>query len=381
MNSTKQHESEPFAPINWASAIDTAGIEMAESSGTHDCSITALCWPSVYGYCIAKGCSDQEAFVATSTSIDLLLSERRAQSGSYFSSGPQRNILFELTEDHLEKCRSKGWESIAPQVEHPRKQIETIEPLLEGMLTSTTPAEAFARLWGASIVLMALLQTRDECYEEGLEPHWNIFVARVLKPSFQRVPKEDYSFLLGVWGIPDIAQASIMITRVQRRFAKQIRAVIKETVDDELQVDPELNELRRALQGLGMVEAVCEPLRWACCVEHDPATLAVDIIAFDIADKTVESFFLDSPSIEDLIQAKECYKTLRLMGEHGVVERRRGAYLYLVAIASAMVNYDQRISSQTNDALRRGLGAMRDERRLPRSLRLIAVKALNLLSQ
>jgi hypothetical protein len=131
MDSRNEHENEPFAPIDWASAIDAAGIGMAELSGTHDCSITALCWPSVYGYCIARGCSDQEAFVATSTSIDLLLSERRTQSGSYFSSGPQRNIFFELTKVHLEKCRSKGWESIAPQVEHPRKQIDTIEPLLE----------------------------------------------------------------------------------------------------------------------------------------------------------------------------------------------------------------------------------------------------------
>jgi hypothetical protein len=155
--------------------------------------------------------------------------------------------------------------------------------------------------------------------------------------------------------------------------------VIQETVDDELQVDPELNELRRALQGVGMVEAICESLRWACRVEHDPATLAVDIIAFDIADKNVESLFLDSPSIDELIKAKDCYKILRLMGEHGVVERRRGAYLYLVAIASAMVIHGRRISSQSNDTLRRGFGTMREERRLPRSLRIIAMKALKML--
>jgi hypothetical protein len=379
MSITKQYENESFSPLDWAKAIDGAGLEMAEASGAHDCSITALCWPAVYGYCIAKGCSDQEAFVATATSIDLLLSEYRARSGTYFSGGQQRQILFDLTADHLERCRSNGWHSIAPQVEQPRNQINIIEPLLEGMLTSTNPEEAFARLWGASIVLTAMLQTREECYDEGLEPHWNIFVARVLHPSFKRTPKEEYSFLLGVWGVPDYAHAAVMITRIQRRFARQIRSVIQETVDDELQVDPELNELRRALHGVGMVEAICEPLRWACRVEHDPATLAADIIAFDIAGKNVESFFLESPSIEELIKAKNCYKTLRLMGEHGVVERRRGAYLYLIAIATAMVNYDQRISSQSNDALRRGLGAMSNERRLPRSLRVIAVKALKLL--
>jgi hypothetical protein len=372
--------SDSFAPLEWARAIDIAGLQMAEASGVHDCSITALCWPAVYGYCIANGCSDHEAFIATATSIDLLLTKNRERSGTYFSGGHQRQLLFNLTEEHLERCRSNGWDSIAPQVEHPCEQIDIIEPLLEGMLTSTTPEEAFDRLWGASLVLTAMLQTEEECYSEGLEPHWNIFEARVLNASFTRTPKKDYSFLLGIWGVPDIAQASTMLTRVQRRFARQIRSVIKETVDDELQVDPELNELRRALHGVGMVEAICEPLRWACRVEHDPATLSTDMIAFDISDKkNVESFFLDSPSIEDLINAKNCYKTLRLMGEHGVVERRRGAYLYLVAIACAMVNHGQRISSQSNDALRRGFGAMRDERRLPRSLRIIAVKALKLL--
>ena len=379
MSTTKQHENESFAPLEWAKAIDGAGLGMAEASGASDCSITALCWPAVYGYCIAKGCSDQEAFVATATSIDLLLSKNLERSGTYFSGGHQRQLLFDLTEDHLEQCRSNGWESIAPQVEHPRDQINIIEPLLEGMLISTNPEEAFARLWGASIVLTAMLQTREECYDSGLEPHWNIFVARVLNPSFKNIPKEEYSFLLGVWGVPDYAHASVMISRVQRRFAKQIRTVIQETVDDELQVDPELNELRRTLQGVGMVEAICESLRWACRVEHDPATLAVDIIAFDIADKNVESLFLDSPSIDELIKAKDCYKILRLMGEHGVVERRRGAYLYLVAIASAMVIYGRRISTQSNDTLRRGFGTMREERRLPRSLRIIAVKALKML--
>ena len=374
MDTTKQHEGEAFTPIVWAKAIDAAGMEMAEAAGTQDCSLTALCWPAVYGYCIAKGCSDQEAFVATATSIDQLLCDRITRLGAH-----QRQMLFELTETHLASCRSNGWDAIAPQIEDPIKQVEAIEPLLEGMLTNTTPEEAFVRLWAASLVLTAMLQTRDECYEQGLEPHWNIFVARVLNASFKRVPKEDYAFLLGVWGVPDAAQASIMISRVQRNFARQIRSVIKQTVEDELQVDPELNELRRALQGVGMVEAICESLRWSCRVEHDPASLAADIIAFDIAGKSAEEFFLDSPSIEDLIQAKDCYKTLRLMGQHGVVERRRGAYLYLIAIACAMINHDERISRQSNDALRRGFSAMRDERRLPRSLRIIAIKALKLL--
>lgn len=371
--------SESFEPIGWAQAIDATGLAMAEASGTHDCSVTALCWPAVYGYCIASGCSDKEAFVATSTSIDLLLTEKKARVGTYFTGGHQRNMMFELTEDHLERCRLSGWETLAPQVENPREQIDCIEPLFEGMLVNTTPDEAYTRLWGAAIVLTALLQTRDECYEAGLEPHWNIFVARILNPSFQRIPKEEYSFLLGVWGVPDYAHASVMITRVQRLYAKQIRTVIQDTVDDELQVDPELNELRRSLHGIGMVEAISEPLRWACRVEHDPATLSTNIIAYDIAGKSVESLFLESPTIEELVMAKNCFKSLRLMGEHGVVERRRGAYLYLVAIATAMVNHDQRISSQSNDALRRGFGAMKDERRLPRSLRMIAVKALKML--
>ena len=47
-------------------------------------------------------------------------------------------------------------------------------------------------------------------------------------------------------------------------------------IDDDLQVGPELNELRRAWQGVGMVEAICEPLRWACRVEHDAPLLSAE---------------------------------------------------------------------------------------------------------
>jgi hypothetical protein len=129
-----------------------------------------------------------------------------------------------------------------------------------------------------------------------------------------------------------------------------------------------------------MVEAICEPLRWACRVEHDAPMLAADLISTDICGRVSENMFLESPSLEDLITAKDCYKTLRLLGERGA-DRRVGAYLYLVAIASAMIHHDTRISRQSTDVLRRALGNMRDERRLTRSLRLIAVKAIKILDQ
>lgn len=380
MNTPQLHDPDSFGPTTWAAAIDAAGMEMASAAGSQYCSLTTLCWPAVYGYCIAKGCSDFEAFVVTATGIDQLVGDRSIHVNEVPGGGRQRQLLFELSESHLGRCREHGWESMAPKIDAPRQHILKIEQLLEGMLTSTTPEEAFVRLWAASLVLTAIDRTREECYGDGLEPHWNIFEARVLTPAFSCIPKEEYDLLLAKWGIPDVAQASLMIADVQRRLARQIRQVIHQTVDDDLQVDPELNELRRALQGLGMVEAICEPLRWACRVEHDAPMLAADLISTDICGRVSENMFLESPSLEDLITAKDCYKTLRLLGERGA-DRRVGAYLYLVAIASAMIHHDTRISRQSTDVLRRALGNMRDERRLTRSLRLIAVKAIKILDQ
>ena len=378
MHTSQVENSDAFGPSTWAEAIDAAGIEMASSAGAHDCSLTALCWPAMYGYSIAKGCSDFEAFVLTATGIDQLLGERSIHKNEPAPGGRQRQLLFELSESHLGRCREYGWETIAPQIDSPREHIDKIQRLFEGMLTNTTPDEAFIRLWAASLVLAAIDRTRGDCFGDGLEPHWHLFEARVLLPAFGSIPKTEYPSLLADCGIPDIAQASLMIADVQRRLARKIREIVEQTVDDDLQVGPELNELRRALQGVGMVEAICEPLRWACRVEHDAPLLSADMIASDICERGAENLFLESPTLEELIAAKDCFKTLRLLGERGA-DRRMGAYLYLVAIATAMITFDTRISRQSNDALRRALSNMRDERHVTRSLRLIADKAMKLL--
>jgi len=378
MNTSQIENSDAFGPTTWAEAIDAAGIEMASSAGSHKCSLTTLCWPAMYGYAIAKECSDYEAFILTATGIDQLLCERSIHKNEAPPRGRQRQLLFELSESHLGRCRDHGWETIAPQIDAPREHIDKIQQLLEGMLTNTTPEEAFVRLWAASLVLAAIDRTRTDCLEDGLEPHWHLFEARVLTPAFASVPKKDYPPLLAEWGIQDVAQASLMIVDVQRRLSRKIREMVEQTVDDDLQVGPELNELRRALQGVGMVEAICEPLRWACRVEHDAPSLATDMIAMDICERGAENLFLESPTLEELITAKDCFKTLRLLGERGA-DRRMGVYLYLVAIATAMIQYDKRISRQSNDALRRAFSNMRDERHVMRSLRLIADKAMKLL--
>ena len=115
-------------------------------------------------------------------------------------------------------------------------------------------------------------------------------------------------------------------------------------------------------------------LRWAVEASHDPAMAAADWLARDISPEHPSAIaMLVDPtiSLDKLRSAKDVFKTMRLLGETAA-DRRLGATLYLAAIAAAIVRYNQRISRQSPDAIRRGLKRLIDDEDMPEKLRNIA---------
>lgn len=124
-------------------------------------------------------------------------------------------------------------------------------------------------------------------------------------------------------------------------------------------------------------------LQWALESASDPATAAADWLARDICPSVVSAECLltsRSVTLEQLLQAKDVYKTLRVLGETKA-DRRVGGMLYLASIAAALVVHGQRISRQNDDTLRRALNAMAGDQREPISLRRLAVEAVAVLDR
>ncbi len=110
----------------------------------------------------------------------------------------------------------------------------------------------------------------------------------------------------------------------------------------------------------------------------DPAVAAADWLARDIdPDRESAEDLLADPkvSLKSLQRAKAVYKTMRILGETAA-DRRIAARLYAAAIAAGLVRHDQRITSQSEAALRRGLKSLADDAGMPARLRELAARAM-----
>jgi hypothetical protein len=124
--------------------------------------------------------------------------------------------------------------------------------------------------------------------------------------------------------------------------------------------------------------ALSDVLRWAVESSSDASMAAADWLARDIDPNhgSVTSLLTDPrTTLEQLTQAKNVYKTMRIVGET-VPDRRLAARLYLAAIAAAIVRYDRKITTQSDAALHRSLKSLVDDEEMPEKLRDLAGLAL-----
>ena len=121
-----------------------------------------------------------------------------------------------------------------------------------------------------------------------------------------------------------------------------------------------------------------DTLRWTLESVHDPAMAAADWLARDI-DPTREGAvnLLTDPStaLASLVQAKDAFKTMRIVGETPA-DRAIGGRLYAATIAAALLHHGQRISRQSDEALRRGLRQLGDDDDAHPDLRRLAQAAM-----
>lgn len=119
-------------------------------------------------------------------------------------------------------------------------------------------------------------------------------------------------------------------------------------------------------------------LSWIRASAGTPDMAIADLLARDLdpaCQGAVDLLTSDATPVEILARAKGLFKTLRIAGETRH-DRRMGAVLYASAIAAALVRFDERISVQRRDTLRRAFAQVESDAALPPELRAIARDAI-----
>lgn len=112
---------------------------------------------------------------------------------------------------------------------------------------ATPRSAAFDIAWVREVIHETLRRVEDECRTSGRDKYWKIFEARVANPILHGEPAESYELIVNRLGFDTPMRASNALITVKRMFERQFRAVIREYVGDDAEVETEIHELHAIL--------------------------------------------------------------------------------------------------------------------------------------
>jgi DNA-directed RNA polymerase specialized sigma24 family protein len=200
-------------------------------------------WKPVYCYLRRKGCDNEEAKDLTQGFFHEVVLRRGLVLRADSSKGRFRSFLLHALNQYVVNQRDK--QTAGTRI--PAEKLVSLEDMdlsdLPQDMSESEPDASFNYAWVAALLDRVLSAVRNNCRQEGLETHWELFHARVVRPILEGTPAPALGELCTRLGIEDTRRASNMIVTVKRRFREALRQHVRTTVTSDDQVDDELDEI------------------------------------------------------------------------------------------------------------------------------------------
>ena len=231
---------------DWAMILDASQENSTRADQALDVLVRRY-WPAVYAFIRASGHDVHESSDLTQSFVcDIVLSRKLIRNAD-----PQRGRFRALLVAALKNYLRQVTRSATRQKRAPRRPFR-IEPAMTETLaddsTSQSPDAAFATQWSATLIHHVLEEVRRECLAAGLEAHWTIFEARVVRPMLFGEPRTPYAMLAERLDLKHASQAANMLVTAKRRFAQGLLTEVGRTISDPSQVEDEVRQLLRDLE-------------------------------------------------------------------------------------------------------------------------------------
>ena len=102
---------------------------------------------------------------------------------------------------------------------------------------------ALDREWARLVLDRALAEMERRCQRPQSQKHWLVFEARVLRPSIQGLEPIAYEQLVSQLGARSMQEVYTILKTAKAKFARLLREIVAETVDDDAEIDAEIAEL------------------------------------------------------------------------------------------------------------------------------------------
>ncbi len=202
-------------------------------------------WKPVYCYLRQKGVDNEQAKDLTQGFFHEVVLSRQLVQRADPAKGRFRTFLLHALKQYLIDERRKE----AAQKCIPRSKLVPLDvrdpPVLPRTISNWSPEDCFIYAWKSTILDETLAEVQDDCLEQGLATHWNVFEARVLQPALQSDEPPCMGEVCERFGIASEATASNMIVTVKRRFRTALRKHLRSTVLSDEEADEELRDMLR----------------------------------------------------------------------------------------------------------------------------------------
>ena len=205
-------------------------------------------WKPVYCYLRRKGHDNETAKDLTQGFFYEIVLGKRLPQQAREEKGRFRTFLLTA----LDRYVSNMYRYASTQRRRPHGGFISLdafeeEPLV-GPVETMQPEDAFSYVWASLLVQQAVEKTREQCLEDGLSVHWNLFEARILKPIFTDEDVASLKELCVQCGVAEPVRAENMIVTVRRRFKKNVKQIVREHVESDAEAEEELRDLLSLLQ-------------------------------------------------------------------------------------------------------------------------------------
>jgi DNA-directed RNA polymerase specialized sigma24 family protein len=233
---------------NWSMIHQAAhGTDLPAAADALD-QLVRRYWPAVYAYIRSAGRSvDEAADLAQGFVCDVVLGRGLFQHADP-GRGRFRTLLLTSLKHYLVEVHRR--DSRIKRAGNDRKPLTISQADIDAAEQHATqsPEAAFCAQWNATMIRRVLERVRAGCLAGGMDAHWAVFEARVIRPLLFGETRGPYSRLIERLGLTSAAQAANMMLSVKRRFARELYAEVAQTVSDPMQTDDELRELLRELE-------------------------------------------------------------------------------------------------------------------------------------
>ena len=204
-------------------------------------------WKPVYCYLRRKGCDNEQAKDLTQGFFHEVVLGRGLVERADQSKGRFRSFLLHALDQYIINERAKQT-AVTRIPKDKLVSLEGVDPskLPEEMLECDSNS-SYNYAWVSGLLDQVLSAVRKGCREGGLQTHWEVFSARVVRPILDGTAAPSMGEICARLGIEDTRQASNMIITVKRRFRQTLRRHIRNTVVSADQVDEELDEIIKFL--------------------------------------------------------------------------------------------------------------------------------------